>query len=157
MPCQVPTDCSYTQLYELAINSQGFPIEDALAKTALLESHRGRLIPRSNETMPTDFLQTLCTLKLSFRALVGGSSNIVVPETIRDNSDAQLLPSKAKTADDMFFEDAKFTDDGFVKIDLPPGHLQERLANSCDAEDNLYRLRDEKSIGVGKDRRLDFS
>ena len=121
MPCQVPADCSYEQLYELAIACQGFQIETALAKTAFLESHRGRLIPRTHEIMPTATLKTFCTLKLSFTALVGGSSNVVVPENTEDKSDAQLLP-KSKTSDDLFFEDAKFTNDGFVRIDLQPGH-----------------------------------
>ena len=80
MPCQVPSDCSYAQLYELAIACQGFSVETALAKTASLESHRGRLIARTNETMPAATLQTFCTLKLSFTALFGGSTNVVVPD-----------------------------------------------------------------------------
>ena len=57
--------------------------------------------------------------------------------------------------DEGLFAQKNFTEDGFVKIDFPDTK-QEKIANTCNAEDRLYELRREKSL-VPNTNGLDFS
>lgn len=89
--------------------------------------HRGRFLPKTAETLPAAILKPYSTFQIHCLALLGGS-NVVYPQKTIENPHRKLL-EKSVSEIDIFFASKQYTEDGFVKIDIPEGHKPDRIAN----------------------------